>query len=539
VTTQFLGRGQPLDSAAANPTIDPTTGKFSGPFPPANGWSVGVGTIATQVLNGETDVAATLDSITLGSPYQLVPHKYWFTVSSGGSTGIASVPILQPEETGVTEASAGAPAVPIDPNLASRFGGNANFKLSASATVSLPGPDYLALYGRGCINNRDGFGTSGACPYNGSRWFAGPSPQNNETQADPIACNNANGAPGPAMACFNNAGALPGVTTIYQTQCYQSAGGASCRPVAGIQSGAKRSADFNLYWGTGGVIDSVIDVTHNVVVPFDSIAGGTWGVLNQAATAVGPGLDGSATLTNADLACVEPFRTYAAGGLVCPDGTPVYKLSNTAVPGAVGFFSGGAYPPAVPIVAAGSPGFALYISGDMFTFELTGGALPTSGTVWALRQYTGAITGGNGAAGNLGPYVYSNPEGIRPLTAVGVSLSTKITVVNNVVAATANDLTKVHTVPDPYYVTSQLEATTDAKVIKFVNLPTDAIIRIYSSSGVLVDMLEHHSETFGGAENWNVRNRNNQVVASGVYFYHIEAGDARRVGRFTVVNFAQ
>jgi hypothetical protein len=24
-----------------------------------------------------------------------------------------------------------------------------------------------------------------------------------------------------------------------------------------------------------------------------------------------------------------------------------------------------------------------------------------------------------------------------------------------------------------------------------------------------------------------------------VYFYHIEAGDAHRVGRFTVVNFAQ
>jgi hypothetical protein len=28
-------------------------------------------------------------------------------------------------------------------------------------------------------------------------------------------------------------------------------------------------------------------------------------------------------------------------------------------------------------------------------------------------------------------------------------------------------------------------------------------------------------------------------VASGVYFYHIEAGGARRVGRFTIVNFAQ
>jgi len=112
-------------------------------------------------------------------------------------------------------------------------------------------------------------------------------------------------------------------------------------------------------------------------------------------------------------------------------------------------------------------------------------------------------------------------------------------VVNQVAATTKDDLTRVHTVPDPYYVTSQFEQTTDTKIIKFVNLPADCIIRIYSSSGVLVDLVEHHSETFGGAEDWNVRNRNNQIVASGVYFYHIEAGDARRVGRFTVVNFAQ
>jgi hypothetical protein len=122
---------------------------------------------------------------------------------------------------------------------------------------------------------------------------------------------------------------------------------------------------------------------------------------------------------------------------------------------------------------------------------------------------------------------------------VGVELQNTITIANTVQAATKSDLTRVHTVPDPYYVTSQFEQTTDTKLIKFVNLPADAIIRIYSSSGVLVDMLEHHSDQFGGSETWNVRNRNNQVVASGVYFYHIEAGDARRVGRFTIVNFAQ
>jgi hypothetical protein len=110
---------------------------------------------------------------------------------------------------------------------------------------------------------------------------------------------------------------------------------------------------------------------------------------------------------------------------------------------------------------------------------------------------------------------------------------------NALAAATANELSRVHTVPDPYYVTSAFEQTSDTKVIKFVNLPADCIIRLYSSSGVLVSLVEHHSATFGGSEDWNVRNRNNQIVASGVYFYHIEAGGARRVGRFTVVNFAE
>jgi hypothetical protein len=112
-------------------------------------------------------------------------------------------------------------------------------------------------------------------------------------------------------------------------------------------------------------------------------------------------------------------------------------------------------------------------------------------------------------------------------------------VINQVVAATDSGLDLVHTVPDPYYVTSAFETTTEQKIIKFVNLPTDAIIRIYSSSGILVRLIEHHSGAFGGDETWDVRNRNGQFVSSGVYFYHIEAGDARRVGRMTVVNFAQ
>jgi hypothetical protein len=148
-----------------------------------------------------------------------------------------------------------------------------------------------------------------------------------------------------------------------------------------------------------------------------------------------------------------------------------------------------------------------------------------------MRSYTGFVNGGPGT------YTFTGLP--RSFSALGATIKTHYSATNSIAASTKANLERVHTVPDPYYVTNQFEQTTTSKIIKFVNLPSDAIIRIYSSSGVLVNMLEHHSTTLGGSEDWNVRNRNNQVVASGVYFYHIESGDARRVGRFTVVNFTQ
>ncbi len=124
------------------------------------------------------------------------------------------------------------------------------------------------------------------------------------------------------------------------------------------------------------------------------------------------------------------------------------------------------------------------------------------------------------------------------MSAVGTSFTVDYSVTNQFVATADSTLQRVHPVPDPYYVTNAFEASTENKVIKFVNMPTDAILRIYSLSGVLVRVIEHHAT--GTSESvWDVRNRNGQVVSSGVYFYHIEAGGARRVGRMTVVNFAQ
>jgi hypothetical protein len=533
---KVFGRDVEL-SDNTDPTID-ADGKFSKPFPPANGWTLGLAAFVKQLTAAPGAVVARLDSLQLGSSYDGIPNNYYITINPGASEQHVLLSMAQDPTDVTTSAQVSFSGINVDQALAARFGGSSAFSIPGTLDAQMPGTYYTNGFGRGCVNGADGF-TVGKCDQNGARWFAGPSPANNETKADPTQPGNGVNNAGPAVpADFNNAGALPGVATIYEARSYQTLQN-TFRTFEGAISGATRAADFNVYWGAGGLVDSVVDVTHNVVVPFaaDHIAG-TWGILNASAGAGGGSADNATSVvTLADFGCVAPLNVVPGvqARFACTAVTP-YQLSNTAVPGQVGFIAGNTNTAAATPVRP-NPGFLMYLPGHIFGFELSAG-VPASGTVWSMRSYTGAIDGGKGGAGgDEGPYVFT--PSIRPFTAVGAEQRFTFDVVNQLVSATRADLSKVHTVPDPYYITSEFEQTTDTKVIKFVNLPNDAIIRIYSSSGVLVDLIEHHSSQFGGAEDWNVRNRNNQVVASGVYFYHIESGDARRVGRFTIVNFAQ
>ncbi len=159
-------------------------------------------------------------------------------------------------------------------------------------------------------------------------------------------------------------------------------------------------------------------------------------------------------------------------------------------------------------------------------------ALPSDGTVWKVRFFAGYIRGTPDADD------YEFGSVVRPPAVPG--LTARITYTGAAVDPTlAGDtiLARVHTVPDPYYVTTGMEITPGLKVLKFVNLPERAIIRIYSLSGVLVDVVEHNDPGLGGEATWDARNRNNQFVASGVYFFHVETPTGEeRVGRFTVIN---
>jgi hypothetical protein len=566
LVTHVIGRGVATDTIIKTaPTFDAATGKFSGPFQPADGGVIGfVGEFAASVIQPSQAGALTmrLNSLTMGqydgaaanfgvASGTSVPAVYNLTLGNGVDTFNVTVPFTPTltaggGATGTEETSSFFKALTVDPGTAQKFEGAPPFELQGQATLKTATGWELGGWGVGC--RFADFGAGNDCQYNGSRWFDGPSPAHNETVDNPQAANcvpngGSSGTPltaadcGANLANYNNAGALTGVTTIHQASPYINLNG-EWRNYDWVFPTVRRAADYNVYWGPGGVIDSVIDYTHNVVVPFETSMGASWGILNPSAGANGAVDARPSVLTLTDLGCVEPFAsaTIPEGPVRLPcAGSPV-PLSNTAQLGPVAFFKASFADAAVNPQAADG-GFLFYIAGDVFLMSMP--TLPADKTVWSLRSYVGSITGAPGS------YSFT-PAGVRPFTAVGATSALEFGVSSVVAAAKNTDLKNVHTVPDPYYVKSAYESSTDQKILKFVGLPQDAIIRIYSASGVLVRLLEHHggqyastSESQGSEMNWDLRNRNNQVVASGVYFYHVEAGDARRVGRFTVVNFAQ
>jgi hypothetical protein len=570
LTVGIYGRGVNQSGVfTSTPTIDATNGTFSGPFPPANGGVLGfVGEFASKVVANSGALVAKLDSLSLGQVELInccaggrvgIPAVYYFTVTTATETLQFSIPVQQGLGGDGSNNVLFDAVKNVNQELASLYGGDSTYALKGQLTQNLTSGPIAGDWGLGAglaepgftADDRDAHGAvSGGVRYNGARWFDGPSPANNEVEPNPIkgACGVGLGAACGSTLNFNNAGKLTGVTTVYQPLSYTMFN-REWRNVGESQSSARRAADYNIYWSTSvaGLVDSVIDVTHNVPVEFNANKmAGTWGILNQAATAAAGSKDGRAgVLTPLDWTCVEPFRSVLTQPdrtfFPCSSAAP-FLLSNTAVLGPVAFAAGDnqvltGQSAQNPANLAADPGFAMYVAGTISQFSMP--SLPALGAVWSLRDYTGIIYGGNGdgGAGNEGPYSFE--PSTRPFTAVGAEIRVVFDAVNRVNEPTNKDLKQVHTVPDPYYVTSEFESTTDSKVIKFVNLPADAIIRIYSSSGVLVTLLEHHSDQFGGSEDWDVRNRAGQFVASGVYFYHIESGDATRIGRMTIVNFAQ
>ena len=533
----FGRKGLLTDNVA--PSFDAITGRFSKKALPANGLSVSLAAFVKELIKAPGEVGVKLDSITTGTQSdggdQNATHFYSIVTPNG--TSKIAVPLSSNLTTSIHTAAGSFPAITADAGLATKYGGSSGYGLAGAYSIAIPSGYYTGVRSRGCVNGASGYSGS-SCFYNGPRWFVG----DNETKDNPNSANAGTFSTGIPTTDFNNVGAKPtGVATIHMPVSYNDRPGAGWRRVEGVMVPFITAADYRLYWGAAGKIDSVIDLTHDVAVPNNGRAQLTWGVLNASAVPAAQSFDARAELTASDMGCVEPFKSTAtAQGDIACSGAAV-ALSNTVVPGPIVFdnaFGGNSVDRTAP--AAANNGFMLYVKGRWFLVELTGGAVPATGAQWTMRDYVGAINGGSGAAGNAGNYAFTTQDMPRPLTAIGAAVKFKFNVTNEVQASSSASLAKVHTVPDPYYVTSAFEATTTTKIIRFVNLPEQATIRIYTSSGVLVRILKQASGIFGGELTWDVRNRNNQFVASGVYFYHVTAENGETtVGRMTIVNYAQ
>ena len=110
------------------------------------------------------------------------------------------------------------------------------------------------------------------------------------------------------------------------------------------------------------------------------------------------------------------------------------------------------------------------------------------------------------------------------------------------------NLRQVRVVPNPYIVSSALDAGPGNKIIQFVGLPQECTIRIYTISGILVNVLEHGpgvpESSYGtydrgsGQRRFDLRTRFGLEMASGTYFFHVESKSTGEeyTGKFSIIN---
>ena len=117
--------------------------------------------------------------------------------------------------------------------------------------------------------------------------------------------------------------------------------------------------------------------------------------------------------------------------------------------------------------------------------------------------------------------------------------------------AAAEMLNRIRVVPNPYVATNRFEGLSPfgtgrgPRVIKFIHLPPEATLRIYSVSGRLIRTL-HRSEgsndglspdaLLNGTLDWDLESEDGLSVAYGVYLYHVEAPDVgEHTGTFAII----
>jgi hypothetical protein len=104
----------------------------------------------------------------------------------------------------------------------------------------------------------------------------------------------------------------------------------------------------------------------------------------------------------------------------------------------------------------------------------------------------------------------------------------------------ANDLERVHVVPNPFRGSAEWDPAPGQNRVHFVNLPAGATVRIFTSNAELVrELVQNPNANAGGTTGdlaWDLKNADGRNVVSGIYMYQVESTQGRTVkGHFVII----
>jgi len=96
------------------------------------------------------------------------------------------------------------------------------------------------------------------------------------------------------------------------------------------------------------------------------------------------------------------------------------------------------------------------------------------------------------------------------------------------------EIDKVRVVPNPFIVNAKWEQVENNRRIRFMFLPPECTIGIYTVRGDLVKKIYHNDYT--GDEDWNLTNQSGVEIAYGLYIYVVETpGGEKTIGKFAII----
>ncbi len=403
VKTSLWGRGTSLDTAAAVPALDGATGRFSGPFPPANGFSIELTNLVQEVLTGSTSVSITVDSLRLEEKPAAVPGDQE-PVTTYFLTALADSAVRLEMSIDRSRTSATRSDSSLFHGRPSRSGVGGEFRRERSVQP-------------------DGTSQASTCPETITPALgaeaARPAPRASPRAAHGVRIQRAPVVRWAVAAAERDEDRSAGGSSrkLRDTRCddrpqqrrrargrHDASYAARLRDRGGRLWSDRRHArrgatgrGFQPLLGcaTARWIRSSTSPTTCRCRSTASSWRGSWGILNQAATTGSGSFDQRPdVLTTMDFTCVEPLASSNAIQASYPCTAPPYRLSRTASPGPIAIWDQTSANARTAAVRPGA-GFALYLAGNLTIFELSGG-VPAAGAVWTLRSYVGAIAAATG-----------------------------------------------------------------------------------------------------------------------------------------------